>query len=111
MMDGNDGGGAAEDQEPWETSPAYKTRSNSPLKRAMRASPVWGMIKRLDDDNPKTDEGNTHTCIHAGCGYFMKLKKTPKATDPRPSASIIPRLPIPLPTSGRSTSSQRRLPR
>ena len=19
--------------------------------------------------------GNTHTCIHAGCGYFMKLKK------------------------------------
>jgi len=26
MMDGNDGGGAAEDQEPWKTDLAYKTR-------------------------------------------------------------------------------------
>jgi len=33
------------------------------------------MIKRLDDDHPKTGEGHTHTCIHAGCGCFMKIKK------------------------------------
>ena len=76
MMYGNDGGGAAEDQGPWETNPAYKTRSNSPLKRSMQASPVWGMIKRLADDHPKTKEGYTHTRIHAGCGCFMKIKKT-----------------------------------
>ena len=82
MMDGNDGGGAAEDQEPWKTDLAHKTRSNSPLKRQLRASPVWGMIKRLDDDHPKTGEGFTHTCIHEGCGCFLKLKKTAQGNWP-----------------------------
>ena len=32
------------------------------------------MIKRLTDDHPKTQEGYTHTCIHAGCGCFLKLQ-------------------------------------
>ena len=63
---GDAGGDAAQDQEPWKTNPAYKTRPNTPLTRTTLASPVWGMIKRLDDDNPKTMEGYTHTCIHAG---------------------------------------------
>jgi hypothetical protein len=57
MMAGDAGGGAAEYQEPWKTNPAYKTRSDTPLKRTKRASPVWGMIKRLTDDHPKTQEG------------------------------------------------------
>ena len=43
-------------KEPWKTNPAYKTRPNSPLKRAKRASPVWTMIKRLADDHPKYKE-------------------------------------------------------
>ena len=73
---GGAGGGAAEDEEPWKTNPAYKTRPNTPLTRSKRASPVWGMIKRLDDDHPKTKEGYTHTCIHAGCGCFLKVQKT-----------------------------------
>lgn len=34
------------------------------------------MIKRLSDDHPKTKEGYTHTCIHAGCGCFLKVQKT-----------------------------------
>lgn len=71
---GDAGGGAAQDQEPWKTNPAYKTRPNSPLKRAKRASPVWTMIKRLADDHPKSKEGYTHTCIEAGCGCFLKLQ-------------------------------------
>ena len=73
---GGAGGGAAEDQEPWKTNPAYKTRPNTPLTRTTRASPVWGMIKRLNDDHPKTKEGYTHACIHADCGCFLKVQKT-----------------------------------
>ena len=71
---GDAGGGAAQDQEPWKTNPAYKTRPNSPLKRVKRASPVWTIIKRLADDHPKSKEGYTHTCIEAGCGCFLKLQ-------------------------------------
>ena len=52
------------DQEPWKTSPANKT--NTPLTRTTRASPVWGMIKLLNDDHHKTKEGYTHTRIDTG---------------------------------------------
>jgi hypothetical protein len=69
-------GGAAEDQEAWKASPAYMTGPNTPLKRAKRASPVWGMIKRLTGDHSGTVEGYTQTCIHAGCGCFLTPQKT-----------------------------------
>ena len=34
------------------------------------------MIKRRNDDHPKTKKGYIHTRIHAGCGCFLKVQKT-----------------------------------
>ena len=75
MMEDEGGGAAEEDKEPWDSDVEYMTRPNTPLKRATRASPVWSMIRRLADDHPKTTEGYTHTCTHAGCGCFLTVPK------------------------------------
>lgn len=49
--------------DPWESNPSWKTRTNSPMKRASKSA-VWDSTKRLALDHPKIDDGYTHTCHH-----------------------------------------------
>ena len=70
---------AEADLKPWVANPKHKTRNNSPTKLPSK-SPVWDVVKRLNDDHPKAKEGFTHVCTQTGCSHFLKLTKAKDCT-------------------------------
>lgn len=70
---------AEADPKPWVANPKSKTR-NSSTTRLRSKSPVWDVIRRLNDDHPKSKKGFTQVCTQTCCSQFLKVTKAKDST-------------------------------